>query len=87
MVIGLFWAGCGGDPVERSCSDYCETLVGCSDAIDLEECTLDCVQAAGSCQADEQDQALTALDECAVSSCNRILGCSIGASLECYLGL
>jgi len=87
--MGALLMGCELDetPTERSCGDYCAQLSMCDDETDIAECEEDCEAAAGNCQADELDQALDELDECAAESCDDIGGCTVGAGLECYLGI
>ena len=75
------------DPVERSCTNYCEQRNMCDDEVDVDSCTADCMDSVGDCQADEQDQALDELDECAEESCDDIGACTVGAALECYFGI
>jgi hypothetical protein len=75
------------DPVERTCTNYCERQAECDDEVNTEDCVDDCVDTAGNCQADEQEQALAELDECAEETCDDIGECTVGASLECYLGI
>lgn len=78
--------GCA-DRVTTVCADYCAQLAMCDDETDVEACEADCADAAGNCQADEQEQALDELEVCAAESCDDILVCTVGASLECYLGI
>lgn len=90
-MVGLFGA-CDPefgavDPVERTCSDYCEKRATCDDETNLDTCVSDCVEQAGNCQADEQEQALDELETCTEESCDDIGLCTIGASLECYFGI
>jgi len=73
--------------IEATCADYCAQGAACDDETDVSQCEADCADAAGDCQNDELDQALDELDECAAESCDDIGSCTIGAGLECYLGL
>ncbi|MEZ4239136.1 MAG: hypothetical protein R3F59_23885 [Myxococcota bacterium] len=75
------------DPIESSCSNYCEQRNVCDDEVNVDSCTADCVENANNCQADEQEQALDELDVCAEESCDDIAACTIGAGLECYFGI
>ena len=75
------------DPVERTCTNYCDHRAECNDDVDVDACIDDCQEAAGNCQADEQEQALEELDACAEQSCDDVGECTVSASLECYLGL
>jgi hypothetical protein len=78
------------DPVstiESSCTGYCERQAECDDEVNTDDCINDCVDAAGDCQADEQEQAIEELEACAEESCDDIGECAVGAGLECYLGI
>ncbi len=73
--------------IELTCEDYCDRIVVCDDETDVMQCNTDCVDAANNCQNDELDSSLEELDECSMESCDDIGRCSLGAGLECYLGI
>lgn len=91
-VFGLTLGACLEDGTsdlrqEHTCSDYCATAKACDDEVDEDECVADCLDAMGSCMADEQEASLDRLDECAAESCDDFAGCTIDAGAQCYFGI
>ncbi len=73
--------------IEGSCSDYCEKAAECDSNVDADSCQSDCESTVTDCQADEQDETLNVLDECAENACNEFAGCTIDAGLQCAFGV
>lgn len=89
-VFALAATGCtieGDDPLDGPCQEYCEQRNVCDGDVDIESCRQDCVDAAQDCQADEKEEALDDIDACADESCDEIAACTVGAGLQCYLGI
>ncbi|WP_146657893.1 hypothetical protein [Enhygromyxa salina] len=73
--------------VQNSCADYCEQRKLCKDETNEETCRNNCEDAMSDCQADEQDEALDKLDQCANESCDDFLGCTINVGAQCIFGI
>ncbi len=92
-LVGLLIAqacereGTGDIRINATCRDYCNQAADCNDDIDVDDCRADCESTMEDCQADEQEEALDDLDDCAVESCNEFGACTIGAGLQCSFGL
>lgn len=92
-LVGLLIAqacereGTGDIRINATCRDYCKQAAECNDDIDVDDCRSDCESTMEDCQADEQEQALDDLDDCAVESCDEFGLCTIGAGLQCSFGL
>lgn len=78
--------GTGDLRVELSCNNYCQKAKDCDDEVDMAECEANCESAVNDCMADEQEQALDDLDDCAQDSCDDFGACTVAAGLECAFG-
>lgn len=91
MLTGLGGAcdrdGTGALRTEISCQDYCDQAKSCDDEVDVDACVSDCRNTVDDCMADEREEALDQLDECAAESCNDFGACTIEAGAECFFGL
>jgi hypothetical protein len=86
----VFVGACNGDAddlLDGPCQQYCERRNECDSDVEVEPCRQDCVDAAQDCQSDEKEQALDDIEACSEEDCNEIAQCTIGASLQCYLGI
>lgn len=72
---------------ERSCKEYCAQAKLCDTSLNEQKCVNSCVEAVGSCMADELEDALQQMDNCANESCDDFVGCTINAGAQCYFGL
>lgn len=79
--------GTGDIRTNATCRDYCNQAKSCDDDLDEEDCRNRCESDMDDCQADEQEQALDDLDDCATKSCDEFVGCTIGAGLQCTFGI
>ena len=79
--------GTGDLRTQISCENYCEQAKECNDNVDAQDCIDRCLGSVDDCMADEQEQALDQLDDCATESCNDFAGCTIEAGAQCYFGL
>lgn len=87
-------AACGGDKVDDlddafdgPCQQWCEKRNECDPDVDIDECRQECLDNSGDCQADEREQALDDLEQCAENECDELTACSIGAGLQCQFGI
>lgn len=79
--------GTGDLRINATCRDYCKQATACDDSVDVDDCRDDCEATMGDCQADEQENALDDLDNCATDSCSEFGACTIGAGLQCTFGI
>ena len=75
------------DRIELTCADYCNQLATCDDETDTAACRNTCEDAFADCQDDEVEQVIDEMNECANESCDDIGTCTLGAGLECFLGI
>lgn len=90
LLLGAGIAACTGTGpvrIDATCEDYCAKAHECSDSVDVDDCVADCKDQIGDCMADEQEEALDSLDDCAANSCNEFIGCTVGAGLACSFGI
>ncbi len=80
-----------GDPVpldvQVACKSYCRQATDCNDKVVEDDCREDCYDNMNDCQADEQNEAVDDLQNCADESCNDFTACTIGAGLQCSFGI
>jgi hypothetical protein len=73
--------------IQSTCDTYCSKSNTCDDSKTIEQCVADCKAQLNDCMADEQDQVMQELRECAQESCNDFGGCTFGAGLQCTFGI
>ncbi len=79
--------GATDQEVMMACKTYCDQAQVCKTKAQAGECLAKCQDRLGDCMADEQDQTLDDLRSCAAKACDKFTGCTIGAGLQCVLGL
>ncbi|NVB38599.1 hypothetical protein G6O69_12230 [Pseudenhygromyxa sp. WMMC2535] len=94
LGFGLVLGACAGDldgtgdlRTQISCEDYCAQAKSCDEDLDEQDCIDNCVDTIDDCMADEQEEALDQIDECATEACGDFAGCTIDAGAACYFGL
>lgn len=96
LILGAA-AGCKDDDpnggpatpteIQTVCQDYCDRSKLCDDEVNVSDCVVKCKDRLGACMADEQGQAVDELRVCSDESCDDFTGCTIGAGIQCILGI
>ncbi|HEY0133298.1 MAG TPA: hypothetical protein VGB85_04440 [Nannocystis sp.] len=73
--------------IQSTCDTYCNKSQTCDDGETLEQCVADCKAQLGDCMADEQDQVMQELRDCAQESCDDFGSCTFGTGLQCTFGI
>ena len=81
-------AGDGKDAeIQSTCDTYCNKSQTCDGDETLEQCVADCKAELGDCMADEQEQVMQELRDCAAETCDDFGACTFGTGLQCKFGI